>query len=121
MKIQGKYETNNGELTISKNGDQYNGIYAQNGVISGKLSENKLEGQWSNNGLEGLFLFEFSEDGAFSGKYKKGLDPGNMRGKWTGKLVSSVEALDELKSEEPVTELEEKSEAPKPKDPQAEK
>lgn len=87
MDVTGTYETNNGELTISKNGDKYSGTYAQNGVISGKLSENKLEGQWNNNGLEGLFSFEFSEDGSFSGNFKKGLDPGSLRGKWTGKLI----------------------------------
>jgi len=100
MNILGKYETNNGELTISKIGDKYSGTYAQNGVISGKLSENKLEGQWSNNGLEGLFLFEFNEDGSFIGKYKKGIDPGSLRGKWTGKMVSVNKSEGDAKIED---------------------
>lgn len=92
MNISGKYETNNGEMTIEKEGNGYKGSYAKSGTLEGKLDGHVLEGTWHNNGQKGLFLFEFNDDGSFAGKYKKGIDTGAMRGKWSGKSLKTPES-----------------------------
>jgi len=88
MNITGVYKTQHGELTIVQNGDDITASYQENGVCSGKLNGNKVEGAWKNKKDQGLFEWTFDGDGKFSGKYKSGLESGPMRGKWDGKIIS---------------------------------
>jgi hypothetical protein len=87
MNITGKYDTNNGVMVIEEINSQVTGQYAQNGIISGKINGATLTGVWENNGQKGLFEFKFDDENTFNGKYKKGVDDGIMRGKWSGKKL----------------------------------
>ena len=61
------------------------------GTINGTLDGNILKGTFHNkigNSI-GLIEFEFTEN-EFNAKWKNGLEPGPMRGKWNGKLQGSV-------------------------------
>lgn len=91
MKITGKYETSNGLMVIEERNTQVTGKYAQNGVLTGKINGETFTGIWENNGQKGLFHFQFHNDNTFTGKYKKGIDEGIMRGKWTGKKIENQE------------------------------
>lgn len=96
MEIAGKYQSNNGEMEISQIGKKITGKYAKEGIIEGELSDMILNGIWRNNGAEGLLKLIFNEDASFTGNYKKGLEEGPMRSKWTGlKLNKEVAALNE--------------------------
>jgi hypothetical protein len=93
MNINGTYKTQHGELSIAQNGDNITATYQENGVCSGKLIGNKVEGIWKNKKDQGLFEWIFDDKGNFSGKYKSGIEKGPMRGKWTGtnnKLVTET-------------------------------
>lgn len=90
MNITGTYKTQHGELTIAQNGENVTATYQENGVCSGKLSGNKVEGIWRNKKDQGLFEWSFDEQGGFKGKYKSGMEAGPMRGKWDGKLLSNT-------------------------------
>jgi hypothetical protein len=61
------------------------------GTINGTLSENLLKGTYHNslNNSSGLIEFQFTENG-FNCKWKQGLEPGPMRGKWEGALNSAT-------------------------------
>jgi transcription elongation factor Elf1 len=89
MNISGVYKTQHGELTIAQNGDNITASYQENGVCSGKLNGNKVEGIWKNKKDQGLFKWTFDGEGKFSGKYKSGLESGPMRGKWDGNSNNS--------------------------------
>jgi hypothetical protein len=90
MKIEGKYQTQHGLLTISQNGEMITATYQDEGVCNGKLTGNKVVGTWKNNDGEGLFKWEFDSNGDFTGRYKNGLEDGAMRGKWNGVLNKVV-------------------------------
>ena len=84
MNISGNYKTQHGELVIAQNGDNITATYQENGICSGKLTGNKVEGIWRNKKDQGLFEWTFDEKGSFTGKYKSGIEKGPMRGKWDG-------------------------------------
>lgn len=88
MNIIGTYKTQHGELTIAQNGVNIMATYQNDGVCVGKLTDNKVEGIWKNKNDQGLFEWTFDSNGAFTGKYKSGLETGPMKGKWEGKLNS---------------------------------
>lgn len=90
MNINGTYKTQHGELSIAQNGDNITATYQENGVCSGKLIGNKVEGIWRNKKDQGLFEWIFDDKGNFSGKYKSGIEKGPMRGKWDGKAIDSI-------------------------------
>lgn len=58
-------------------------VYNDEGTITGKLDGNKLEATFHSKSLNrvGLIHFDFIGDG-FNAKWKNGLEPGTMRGKW---------------------------------------
>jgi hypothetical protein len=58
-------------------------VFNDTGTITGKLDENKLEATFHSTSMNrvGLIYFTFSDDG-FDAKWKNGLEPGAMRGRW---------------------------------------
>jgi len=92
MNISGNYKTQHGELVLAQHGDNITATYQENGVCSGKLSGNKVEGIWKNKKDQGLFEWTFDGKGNFAGKYKSGIEKGPMRGKWDGKAINSTDA-----------------------------
>jgi hypothetical protein len=88
MDITGKYKTQHGEVTISQKGETLSATYGENGTCNGIIKNNIVEGSWHNSGGEGLFKWVFEENGKFTGKYKKGLDVGAMRGSWDGEKIN---------------------------------
>ena len=59
------------------------------GKINGTLDGNVLKGTFHVDAAAGLIEFTFSEDG-FDAKWKQGIEPGPMRGKWEGFLNSKT-------------------------------
>ncbi|MEI6312796.1 MAG: hypothetical protein WCP57_11100 [Bacteroidota bacterium] len=90
MNIIGTYKTQHGELTIAQNGVNIIATYQNDGVCSGKLTDNKVEGIWKNKNDQGLFEWTFDGNGSFTGKYKSGLETGPMKGRWHGKHESLI-------------------------------
>jgi len=89
MNLSGAYKTQHGELTLTHNGDNVTATYQESGMCMGKLSGNKVEGIWKNKKDQGLFEWTFDGKGGFLGKYKSGVAPGPMRGKWNGQMGES--------------------------------
>jgi hypothetical protein len=95
LHLNTKYIINNGQgYIVFSEGKQstVNGEYAMNGkenagVVNGGLEGNILKGTFHNkvNNTSGLIEFTFNEDG-FIAKWKQGLEPGPMRGKWSAQL-----------------------------------
>lgn len=75
-------------FTEVKNGT-ITGTY-NNSTLTGTLEGNFLSATFHNSKVNAVGLIEltFNENG-FEGKWKKGLEPGPMRGKWNGKLSDS--------------------------------
>ena len=69
------------------------GSYQKSGSITGTFTNKRFQGTWQNKGLEGLVEFSIT-DGVLEGNWKKGMEPGPMRSKWKGEVVS-MEALEE--------------------------
>ena len=77
---------NFGDLTLNINGTEATGSYEENGNLKGEFVKNTFKGQWENKGMKGLLKFKIT-DNKLEGNWKKGLEPGPMKGKWEGKLV----------------------------------
>lgn len=90
MNITGTYISNNGEIIFQQEGNNITGTYSSIGTIKGEMNNNILTAVWTNNGVDGLLEFTFSEDGSFKGKYKKGINEGAMRGSWNGEKIKLV-------------------------------
>ena len=80
------FKTNQGELSLEISGNTATGTYQKDGVISGEFIENTFTGQWENKGLQGLMEFTI-QDKKLLGSWKKGTEPGPMRGTWKGELI----------------------------------
>ena len=68
-------------------------VFNDQGTITGNLQENILEATFHSVSMNrvGLIHFTFSEDG-FDAKWKNGLEPGTMRGRWfTEKKSNKIE------------------------------
>ena len=89
MNITGTYKTQHGLMTLTQHGENITATYQVEGLCSGRLSGNKVEGIWKNKKGQGLFEWTFDGNGSFTGKYKSGMEDGAMRGKWDGKPPSS--------------------------------
>ena len=65
-------------------------VYNDEGIITGKLNGDILEATFHSSSLNrvGLIHFDFSGDG-FNAKWKNGVEPGTMRGKWFTELSSN--------------------------------
>lgn len=87
--------------TYSINDDQESIVFTEGkaNTISGKYNSGTLTGSLEGNSLKatyhnhktnsaGLIEIDFNENG-FIGKWKQGLEPGPMKGKWKGLLQSS--------------------------------
>jgi hypothetical protein len=61
------------------------------GKINGTLQNNVLTGTFHVDAATGLIQFTFIENG-FDAKWKQGIEPGPMKGKWTGSLNSQSES-----------------------------
>jgi hypothetical protein len=83
-----KFKGNFGELTLNINGTEATGTYQENGTLKGEFVNNTFKGQWENQGMEGMVEFTI-KDNKLEGNWKKGLEPGPMKGKWVGLLVTN--------------------------------
>jgi hypothetical protein len=89
IKLNTPYTIENGKDQVSftegKKGS-INGTYGD-GTLSGTLEGNVLNATFHNKkaNASGLMEITFTENG-FTAKWKNGLEPGPMRGKWEGKL-----------------------------------
>jgi len=80
------------------NGDTVTFTEGKKGTINGSYTDSTLTGVFDGNVLKatfhnskvnavGLMEITFNETG-FNGKWKKGIEPGPMKGKWLGELTS---------------------------------
>jgi hypothetical protein len=98
------YSINDGQESIvftAGKGNTVSGKYNA-GTLTGSLEGNLLKATFHNqtNNSAGLIEIDFTEDG-FNAKWKQGLEPGPMRGKWKGAL--SAETRKEEKNKVDIT------------------
>ncbi|MDC0338667.1 uracil-DNA glycosylase family protein [Flavobacteriales bacterium] len=86
-KFKGNFGTLN--LSIEKDGSTSGNYQNNKGQLKGTISNNIFKGTYTNAGTQGLIEFVIT-DGELTGKWKKGLNKGAMRGKWKG-----IEIIDE--------------------------
>jgi hypothetical protein len=82
-----KIEGSDTKITFSQNKDKtISGIY-NDGTVNGTLEGNTLKATFHNEieNIDGLMEITFHQNG-FDAKWKTGIEPGPMRGKWTGLL-----------------------------------
>jgi hypothetical protein len=92
-----KYVINNGQGSIvftEGNKGTVNAVYTirgnkSEGKINGTLDGNLLKGTFHVDAAAGLIEFTFNSNG-FDAKWKQGLEPGPMRGKWNGSLNNEL-------------------------------
>ena len=72
---------------VSDEEGKASGSYQKSGSITGTFTHQRFQGTWQNKGLEGLVDFSIT-DGVLEGNWKKGMEPGPMRSKWKGEVVS---------------------------------
>ena len=88
---------------ILENDDQVIFSEGKKGTINGKYSEATLTGTLEGNVLQatfhntkvnatGLMEITFHESG-FDAKWKSGLEPGRMNGKWVGKIENASDYI----------------------------
>jgi hypothetical protein len=102
IKLNEKYVINNGQGSIvftEGNKGTINAVYTirgnkSEGKINGTLDGNLLKGTFHVDAAAGLIEFIFNETG-FDAKWKQGLEPGPMRGKWQGKLERLVDVIND--------------------------
>ena len=91
IKLNTPYHVAEENVTVAftevKNG-AITGTYP-NATLTGTLEGNVLSATFHNSAVNAVGLIEltFNENG-FEGKWKSGLEPGPMRGKWSGECVS---------------------------------
>ena len=99
IKLNEEYSINSGQGTIvftEENKGTVNAAYEiqgnkGKGEINGTLENNILSGTFHVDSAAGLIDFTFTENG-FDAKWKQGIEPGPMKGKWTGSLKSQSES-----------------------------
>jgi len=104
IKLNEKYTINNGQGTIVFTEGKRGTINAEyeikgnkgKGIINGNLENEVLKGTFHEDTSAGLIEFTFTEDG-FEAKWKQGIEPGPMRGKWEGNI--GVDSSSELHEE----------------------
>ena len=110
IKLNEQYSINNGQGSIvftEGNKGTVNALYTiagnkSEGKINGTLDGNVLKGTFHVDAAAGLIEFTFSEDG-FDAKWKQGIEPGPMRGKWYGNIaVDSSSELQEVNTNKKV-------------------
>jgi hypothetical protein len=105
IKFNETYTVNNGQESIvfaEGKGNTITGEY-NDGTLTGTMEGDVLKATFHNKKTNGAGLIEltFHENG-FNAKWKLGLEPGPMKGKWNGELKTNTPLLnkDENKSEE---------------------
>lgn len=119
IKFNETYSINNGQESIvfkKGNGNTITGVY-NDGTLTGTMEGNLLKATFHNKKSNGAGLIEFTFNAnGFDCKWKQGLEPGPMRGKWTGKLddaAATKAAKTPAPKQEPITAP---KETPKPKE-----
>jgi hypothetical protein len=96
IKLNTPYTIENGDTVIFTEGKKgtINGTYTDS-TLTGTYNENLLKATFHNKKVNVIGLIEiiFHENG-FTGKWKSGLEPGPMRGKWIGELIANAEISD---------------------------
>jgi hypothetical protein len=95
IKLNEEYSINSGQGTIVFTEGNKGTVNAEyeiqgnkgKGKINGTLQNNVLTGTFHVDAAAGLIQFTFIENG-FDAKWKQGIEPGPMKGKWTGSLNS---------------------------------
>ena len=99
IKLNIPYTIENGDTVIftEEKKDTIHGVY-KDSALTGTLDGNVLKATFINSKVNAVGLMEitFNETG-FDGKWKKGIEPGPMKGKWLGKL-SSFKMDDDIES-----------------------
>jgi hypothetical protein len=99
IKLNTAYTIENGDTVIftEEKKDTIHGVY-KDSALTGTLDGNVLKATFINSKVNAVGLMEitFNETG-FDGKWKKGIEPGPMKGKWLGKL-STFKMIDEIES-----------------------
>jgi hypothetical protein len=101
IKLNTPYHVAEENVTVTftevKNGT-ITGTYST-GTLTGGLEDNVLSATFHNSEVNAVGLIEltFNENG-FNGKWKKGLEQGPMRGKWSGKLITDSNHSDSVSS-----------------------
>jgi hypothetical protein len=110
IKFNETYSINNGQESIvfkEVKGNTVTGEY-QGGTLTGTMEGNVLKATYHNqkNNSVGMIEITFSENG-FSAKWKQGLEPGPMRGKWKGliKSKSEINSIENSEEKEVVIEI----------------
>jgi hypothetical protein len=89
IKFEEKYQINNGKESIIFSQGKESSVIGKydSGTLTGKLEGNVLKGTYHNhkNNIAGLIEITFHKNG-FKAKWKEGLEPGPMRGKWNASL-----------------------------------
>lgn len=112
MELNKKYSLNNGKGYIFFSEGNENTINAEyeikgnksKGTFNGTLENNSLKGTFFVDGVAGLMEFTFSEKG-FEAKWKKGIEPGPMRGEWKGTLSIDAQITTHVKPQEKVEKV----------------
>jgi hypothetical protein len=103
IKLNTPYKLENGDHVVFTEGKKgtINGKYSE-ATLTGTLEGNVLKATFHNTKVNatGLMEITFLENG-FDAKWKSGLEPGPMRGKWEGQLKTNTPSLnkDENQSE----------------------
>jgi hypothetical protein len=95
IKLNTPYTIENGDVVTFAEGKKgsITGTYGD-GTITGTLDGNLLKSTFHNTKANAVGLMEitFHENG-FDAKWKSGLEPGPMRGKWEGKLGNDIKNI----------------------------
>jgi hypothetical protein len=91
-----RFKGNFGELELLIEGKVANGKYQENGTLTGEYTDNIFKGIWHNKGLSGLIEFSII-DGKLDGKWKKGIEPGPLKSKWEGQIISDQSNIHQSK------------------------
>jgi hypothetical protein len=99
IKYNIKYDLNDGQgwISFESAGEGFVSAQYNRGTLQGHWDGEKLKGQFIDtvsNG-KGLIEFSFNETG-FDAKWKAGIEEGPMKGKWVGKLNSTIENMDTM-------------------------
>ena len=104
IKLNTPYTIENGDTVIFTEGKKgtINGTYTDS-TLTGTLNGELLKATFHNKKVNAIGLIEitFNEKG-FDAKWKQGLEPGPMRGKWEGKLNANSKQSDDGNENEKV-------------------
>jgi hypothetical protein len=87
----GQWNTDYGPMTFAQNGSSVTGTYPNySGTITGTVSGNVLNGNWSDTSGTGTFVFTLSASGSsFTGTWTRLTGSGNSGGTWNGTRASA--------------------------------